>query len=89
MKGPRNAEFKESRRKAGLHKEEVWLQNTPMGDFAVVYFDADDPAKVFERFMTSQDPFDVWFREKILIECHGMDPSAPPPPINETILLGP
>ena len=89
MLGPRNSEYKESRRKAGLQKEEVWLQSTPMGDFAVVHFECDDPAKVFSYLLASQEPFDQWFREKILVESHGLDPSAPPPPMNETITLGP
>ena len=89
MVGPRSAAYKESRRKAGLEKEEVWLQSTPMGDFAVVHFECADPAKIFATLLSSQDPFDQWFREKVLIESHGLDPSGPPPPINETISLGP
>ena len=89
MLGPRNNEYKESRRRVGLQKEEVWLQSTPMGDFAVVHFECDDPAQVFERLLTSQEPFDQWFREKVLIESHGLDPAAPPPPVNEAITLGP
>ena len=89
MLGPRNGEYKESRRKAGMQKEEVWLQSTPMGEFVVVHLECDDPAKVFQFLLTSQDPFDQWFREKVFIESHGLDPSAPPPPINETITLGP
>jgi len=85
MAGPRNVEYKESRRKAGLTVERVWLQNTPMGDFAVVYWEAEDIGKVFERFMKSEEPFDKWFREKILVETHGMEVSNPPP-MNELIL---
>ncbi len=37
MTGPRANELKRSRKKAGLSVERVWLQKTPMGDFAVVY----------------------------------------------------
>jgi hypothetical protein len=86
MLGSRNSEYKESRRRLGLSKEEVWLQHTPMGDFAIVSIECDDPARVNEGFFSSQDPFDQWFREKILIECHGLDPAAPPPPLNEKII---
>ena len=85
MNGPRANERKESRKKAGLTLERVWLQKTPMGDFAVVYWEGDDIGKVFERFMTSNEPFDTWFREKILVECHGMNVSSPPP-MNEMVL---
>ena len=86
MTGARGAEFKASRAQIGLSKEEVWLQHTPMGDFAVVYLEAPDIGKVFQQFMASDSPFDKWFRDKLLVEVHGMDPAAPPPPMNEKIL---
>ena len=86
MTGPRKAELQASRKRVGLSKEEVWLQSTPQGDMAVVYWEADDIGKVFEGFMTSTDPFDKWFREKILMEVHGMNPSGPMPPMNTQIL---
>jgi hypothetical protein len=85
MKTTRQADMQASRSKIGL-KEEVWLQHTPMGDFAVIYWEAPDIGKAFGHLMTSQEPFDKWFRDKILIEVHGMDPAAPPPPRNEAIL---
>ncbi|MHB8085618.1 MAG: hypothetical protein ACYDHZ_07320 [Dehalococcoidia bacterium] len=85
MKGPRNNEYRESRKKAGLSVERVWLQKTPMGDFAVVYWEAQDIGKVFEGFVKSDAPFDKWFLDKILVEIHGMDFSKPMPPLNELI----
>jgi len=75
--------------RARVTKEDVFLQSTPMGDMVVVSMECDDPAKVMERLLTSTDPFDVWFREKVLVESHGVDPSGPPPPVNETITRGP
>ena len=86
MTGPRKAELKESRKRIGLAKEQVWLQHTPNGDVVVVYWEAADIGKVFQGLMTSQQPFDKWFREKVLTEVHGMNPSAPPPPMNEVFL---
>lgn len=85
MTGPRDKERRESRKKAGLTVERVWLQPTPMGDYAVVYWEADDITKVFGLLMKSDVPFDKWFREKILVEIHGMDLSKPLP-MNELIL---
>ena len=85
MNGPRDRERKESRKKAGLTIERVWLQHTPMGDFAVVYWEAKDIAKVFETLVRSDAPFDKWFRDKILVEVHGMD-LAKLPPMNEPVL---
>jgi hypothetical protein len=84
--GPRAGEHKASRARAGLTKEQVFLQHTPAGDFAVVYWEAPDIARVFQTFMTSPDPFDLWFRDKILVDVHGMNPAGPPPPMNEHIL---
>ena len=86
MTGPRKNDLKESRKRVGLTKELVWLQTTPQGDVAVVYWEAKDIGKVFEGFMRSEHPFDKWFREKVLIEVHGMNPTQPPPPMNELIL---
>jgi len=86
MTGARAAEYQASRQRVGLTTERVWLQQTPHGDFAVVYWEAADIGKVFESLMTSQDPFDQWFRDKVLVGVHGMDPAAPPPPMNEPIL---
>ena len=77
MNGPRNHERKESRKKAGLTVERVWLQHTPMGDFAVVYWEAKDISRVFDGLIKSDAPFDKWFRDKILVEVHGMDLSKP------------
>ncbi len=86
MTGPRNKELKESRKKVGLTVERVWLQHTPMGDYAVVYWKAKDIGKVFEGFIQSEAPLDKWFRENIFVGVHGMDFSKPIPPMNELLL---
>jgi hypothetical protein len=86
MKGTRRDEYKKSRQKAGLIQESVWLQHTPQGDVAVVYWETNtNPKSIFEHFMKSDDPFDKWFKEKIMMECHGMK-LTDMPPINENIL---
>ena len=76
MTGARRKEYEESRRKAGLRKEMVWHQTTPMGDVAAVIFDTDDFEGVFRYFAASKAPFDVWFNDKILKGVHGIDMSA-------------
>jgi hypothetical protein len=86
MTGPRHAEFKASRDRAGL-KERVWLQHTPQGDLAVVVWEAQDIAKVFQTLMASTHPFDVWFRDKVLVDIHGITAGGPPPSMNEEVLL--
>jgi len=79
MTTTRKKEYLESRKKAGLKVEQVFLQKTPQGDLAVVRWESENPQKIFEHFANSTDPFDQWFKEKILIECHGMDLSNFPP----------
>ncbi len=83
--GPRFEEYKTSRRKAGIKKEKVYLQRTPKGDMCVVMIGGDNPQKAFASLLKSNDPFDKWFRDKILIEAHGIDVSHPMPE-NERIL---
>jgi len=87
MTGPRKAELAESRKRAGLTVERVFLQQMPQGDMAIVYWEAEDIGKVFEALMTSTNPFDQWFREQVLVGVHGMDLAAAPPPMN-TLILG-
>jgi hypothetical protein len=86
MNGARRDEYQRSRQKIGVYAEQVWLQHTPDGDMVVVRLEADDIPRMFDHFMKSTDPFDTWFREKILVESHGMDPSKPFPQLNEQIL---
>jgi hypothetical protein len=86
MKTTHKADLERSRKRMGLTREEVWLQQMPTGAFAVVYWEAPDIGKVLELMMTSTDPIDVWFRDRILIEVHGVNPAAPPPPMNEKVM---
>jgi ketosteroid isomerase-like protein len=78
--GERKAEHEASRRRAGITREAVWLQSTPDGDVAVVLIEADDVGAALGTLASSQEPYDVAFREHIK-EVHGMDLSEgfPPP----------
>jgi hypothetical protein len=58
-------------------KESWHLQETPMGDFCIVYFEAPDALGVHSGLAASEEPFDVWFREQIK-EVSGIDISTPP-----------
>jgi hypothetical protein len=70
--------------KAGVYSEQVWIQRTPMGDFAVVCFGTDDPAESFRKLATSTDPWAEKFRQ-LLQSAHGVDVSKPVP-INQQVL---
>jgi hypothetical protein len=82
LQGPRRSEYQESRRRLGMTRELVWHQQTPQGDFALVYGEAEDWQKANEGIATSQAPFDQWFRAHVK-DLHGVDftqPSSGPPP---------
>lgn len=54
------------------------------GDFAVVMIEADDPSKFMMAMGTGTDEMAQWFRAQVL-DVHGMDLAAPPPPPNEVM----
>jgi hypothetical protein len=56
---------------------EIWfLQETPMGDFLIVYHVSPDGEAVHAALAKSTEPFDVWFREQVL-DITGIDISTP------------
>ena len=78
--GERKADHAASRKRHGVTREAVWIQQTPAGDVAVVYLEADDLQAAFAGIGSSQDPFDVWFRDMVR-DIHGIDLAQgfPPP----------
>ena len=84
MNGQRMEEYKKSNQMAGLHVEQFWLQHTPQGDTLVVRWETENPSKAFEQGLKSTEPFNTWFRDKVIIECLGVNPSDPMP-LNELL----
>lgn len=74
LMGERRAEYERSQ--VSVSKESWFLQPTPMGDLCVVHFESTDPGAVFAGLATSEEPFDVWFREQVL-ETTGVDLANP------------
>ena len=64
---------------AGITREQVWIQRTPMGDFAVVSFEVESPEKAFKTLATSTDPWAAKFRD-LLKQAHGIDVKKPMAP---------
>lgn len=60
----RRDEFSESRRRLGVTRERGWLQQTPDGDIFLLMLEGPDPQESNRRFAASQEPFDVWFKER-------------------------
>ena len=77
--GERQAAHKASRRRLGITREAVFLQPTPSGDVAIVYWEADDIDAAFKGVATSTDDFDAWYRDHIRA-VHGVDPEDDFPP---------
>lgn len=83
VSGPRRREFAEHERRLGLTREIIWLQHTPQGDMVVNYWEGADPAHAFQVLISSDSPFDRWFKDQ-LKEIHGIDFTQPLPP-NELV----
>jgi hypothetical protein len=81
MAGPRRAEFAAARRRQGIDRQIVWVQQTPEGPREILLIETADPARAFLLMATSQEPFDVWFRQ-VMVDTFGVDliQSAGPPP---------
>jgi hypothetical protein len=62
--------------KAGITREQVWIQRTPMGDFAVASYEIDNPTRAFEELAKSTDPWAEKFRNH-LMQAHGFDLTQP------------
>ena len=78
----RREELEASQQRFGVTKEEWSLQQTPMGWITIVRFETPDVASAFEDLAQSEEPFDIWFRQRVL-EISGVDLGAPmegPPP---------
>jgi hypothetical protein len=71
-------------KQAGISREQVWIQRTPMGDFAVVSMEMKDPAKAFQHLATSKDPWAAQFRA-LIRKAHGIDITKPVQP-NEQLV---
>jgi hypothetical protein len=66
------SEYEASRKRAGITKEMTWLQHTPKGDLGIVYLEVENPRRMFQALATSQERFDVLFREYVM-DVHGVD----------------
>ncbi len=65
-------EYEGLRRRLGIRNESVWLTRTKGGEAAMVYLEAEEPERIVPALAASEEPFDLWFKERLL-ECHGRD----------------
>lgn len=85
LEGERKSHYAASERRLGITKE-VWaLQQTPMGDLFVIFFQSDDIGGAVSQFVGSQDDFDQWFKRE-LRDITGVDLNVPPPgPLSDVL----
>ena len=74
----RKAEYDRSERRIGITREYWFLAATPAGDQLVVYMESPDFNRALGMFSESQDPFDVWFKQR-LADVSGVDLGNLPP----------
>jgi hypothetical protein len=73
----RKSDYAASEERLGITKE-VWaIQQTPMGDLFVAFFQAPDVAGAVSQFVASRDAFDLWFKEQVK-DATGVDLNVPP-----------
>ena len=63
--GARRQTYEASRRRLGIKRERLALVETPFGCAAVTSIDALDLGEALGQIMTSDLPFDRWYRERI------------------------
>lgn len=74
--GSRHSEFTAFMKKSGVSRIRCWGQQSPEGAVAIVLYEGETPAGFMQQMKTSQEPFAVWFREKVK-ECNGFDFAGP------------
>lgn len=70
--GDRREAHEASRQRLGITREAIYIQSTPMGDVAVVYWEAEDVDAALKGMAVSDDPYDQWFRDHIR-DVHGIN----------------
>jgi hypothetical protein len=92
LSGSRLQMYITSRRRLGITHERLVLAETDFGSAAVTTLEASDVGRAIGQIVTSELPFDHWYRER-LQELHGVNLagyrqfSQPVPPAHKQELL--
>lgn len=71
MSGSRRTSHEASRLHQGITRERLALIETPFGAAAVTTFEAENVVEAFGEILSSDLPFDRWYREQIQV-LHGV-----------------
>ncbi len=63
-------EYEQLRQRLGIRNESVWLARTNLGETVIAYMEVETLEWVASALTTSEVPFDVWLKERLL-EFHG------------------
>jgi hypothetical protein len=63
-------EYEQLRQRLGIRNESVWLARTNVGETVIVHLEVGAPEWIAPALATSEAPFDVWLKERLL-EFHG------------------
>jgi len=75
--GERRKRFETQLTTSKITRETWTLQETPMGSFMLVWFEAPDIEKAFTHLATTSNEFTTWFRGQVK-DLTGVDLGAPP-----------
>jgi hypothetical protein len=93
LSGSRRLPYEASRQRMGITCERLALVETSFGATAVTTLEAPDVDRALVLIITSEIPFDVWYRERLLklhgINLAGYEQYAQPTPIpdNQELLF--
>jgi hypothetical protein len=67
VKGPRKEAQSNARRRIGVMRETLWIQQTPRGAMLLLYMEKEETKETSSvaEFYGSQDPYDLWFKPQI------------------------
>ena len=83
--GPNHKAYAALVKRTGLKRVRAWIQAGPDGGgLMMVLYQGKAPQAFLQELATSQDPFVVWFRKRIM-EIHGADMTQPMGPPAELV----
>ncbi len=85
IEGPRLAGYEAARRRVGVAREIVWLQQGLTGSYAIYYYELRDVDALLQQIFTSSEPFDDWFGE-MFEQIHEIDRTGQIPKANEAVI---
>lgn len=85
VSGELREEYEASRKSLGITEEKMWVQQTPIGQALVVYWETDDPQRTLREIADSQDRFMERFRELITSAAPALDWMGKEPLVSELL----